>query len=277
MNGRYLSVAGVVLFGAGVVCGRLLHPTAGAVGPLKTGAVRTQPEAVNPQPYSETEPESARAEVERLTSALDAERQRTAALEKKAGETARLGRRVKQAQQRIYQDGAGWIRMETHDLDFVGGLEPTPGLLEYLGLSESQAAEFKSVCAETMTRVAAWEKEHAKVVEQTTSAVTYEIPAMGKEEKQRFDSSVARLLPADDASMVSGLAEGMFLGGTHDMRLSISAAIGENGETNYTLAYALLGRDGTQKASGRHQTIRSDDPNLGRWKHLFRFGSDAGR
>lgn len=278
MKGRYLAVAGLVLFGAGVVCGRLLHPVAAAVDPSKTSGVRTQPEVAKPQtgapvelePAAGAETGSARVEVERLTSALDAARQRTAALEKKAAEAAQVCRRVKWAQQSIYQEGNGWIRTENRKLYFVGGLEPTPELLEYLSLSESTAAEFKSLCAETQGRIAAWEKEHAKVVEQTPSSVTYEIPAMGNEEKERFDGAVARLLPAADASMVSGLAQ--FGSGFSGPRLvSLSLSVAADGTTNYTMRESRLRQDGTLDGTAGHgpKPYTGIDSLEGRWKHLF--------
>ncbi len=276
MKNRLLVAAmGLAVFGAGIVCGRFVLSPAPAAAPAEAaGAKAREPtRKAAPHPSMRVHAGGGASEVKRLSDALEAQRQKADAIEKDLERLAVMTHRGEWLK-RTTKDGRLALRPGVFGMTY--DLQPTQGLLDYLGLDEARASEIRNVCEESMRRIADWEKTNARIVGQEESTISYEVPPMGPEEQSRFAANLARVLDADDAALLLRLSDHVFHGCTNTTVITTTVAARPDGGTIYSLRYEMRNKDGGRVTGGSLEGWTPGEGRLLRWRHLIKIEGAAG-
>lgn len=274
-NGLLVAVMGLAVFGVGIVCGLFVWSPARAAAPAEA-AVRKAAEPTRktgPHPARRMNTGGAASEVKRLSDALEEQRRQADALEKDLERQAAMTHRHEWLSRHMKN---GRLALRPGVFGMTYDLQPTQGLLDYLGLDEARAAEVKNVCEESMRHIADWEKAHARILGQDESTISYEVPPMGPEERDRLAANLVRLLAADDVAMLLRLSDHVFQGCTNTTVLTTKATAGVDGEARYSLRYEMRNKDGGQVTSGSLEGWTPGEGRLQRWRHLIKIEGGVG-
>ncbi len=150
-------------------------------------------------------------------------------------------------------------------------LQPRSELITFLGLDDGQAQNFKDICRENLQRIQDWELQHARVVKQTDTRLSYELPQMPDQLKASFVADLATVIDPEYLEfVVANAVNPVFYAGREaglNKVVTYSIETNDKGSLRYRMGTSFVDANG--RTQGSSSSSRSSSTVPDRWNHLF--------